>query len=73
MNPSILRLAEAARIAGVCTRTIIRWVQTGRLKPAEITSGGEKRYRLADVERLAQLRAPQNRRTAPVRRTRKRT
>jgi predicted site-specific integrase-resolvase len=43
-EPRIVRLGEAARLAGVCTRTIRRWVARGLLSPAETTAGGERRY-----------------------------
>jgi hypothetical protein len=55
-SPGTLRLGEAARLAGVCTRTIRRWVQAGRLRPAATSASREKRYRRADVERIARLR-----------------
>lgn len=51
-----LRLGQAAALAGVCTRTIRRWVDAGIVQPAEITAAGEKRYRRADILELARLR-----------------
>lgn len=66
-NSSTLRLGEAARLAGVCTRTIRRWVEAGRLRPAATSSSREKRYRRADVERIARLCA--SRRPPPGDRT----
>ncbi len=66
---SNLRLAEAARVAGVCTKTISRWVRAGRLQPAEITPSGEKRYSRADVGRVARLHVKSKDRRASEHRT----
>ena len=43
---------------------IVRWVQAGRLEPAEILGTGEKRYLRADIERLCRLRGRAARRRA---------
>ena len=55
----ILRLGEAAALAGVCTRTIRRWVAKGLLHPVEITAYGERRY---DRDKVIALTRTQERR-----------
>ena len=47
--------AEVADIFRVHTRTVDRWVATGRIDPAAIvrTPGGTRRYRAAAIDRLA--------------------
>ncbi len=44
-----LTLAEAASFLGVSPRTVIRWVNQGRL-PVIWTSRGHRRFRRADIE-----------------------
>ena len=47
-----LRPQEAAAVLGVRAKTVSRWAEEGRL-PAIKTIGGHRRFRRADVERLA--------------------
>lgn len=46
-------IAEAAAAAGVSTETIRRWERAGRIPPAMRTLGGQRRYKRADLVRLA--------------------
>ncbi|QYN36605.1 helix-turn-helix domain-containing protein [Pseudonocardia sp. DSM 110487] len=39
----LLTTTQAARELGVSARSLARWAQEGRLKPALITPGGDKR------------------------------
>ena len=43
----------AALMLGVNPRTIIRWVDDGKLTVARWTDGGHRRFRRSDVERIA--------------------
>ena len=47
-----LRLGEAAKQLGVSTDTLRRWAEAGRLE-VELTPGGQRTVRQADVSRLA--------------------
>lgn len=44
-------IGKAARVAGVSIATLRRWEEQGRLKP-DRTPGGQRRYRVGDVEAL---------------------
>ena len=46
--------SELARALGVSRSTVSRWVREGRIRPAEVTAGGQARFRVEDVR--AQLR-----------------
>lgn len=51
-DSELLSPAEAARLLGVTTKTLGRWVHIGKIT-AVVTPGGHRRYRREDVERLA--------------------
>lgn len=40
---------EAARALGVATSTLARWRRDGLITPAEMTAGGQARYRLSEL------------------------
>ena len=44
-----LGVGDVARLAGVCTKTIRRWDENGRLKPSHRTAGNHRRYSLQVV------------------------
>jgi len=44
--------AETARIFGVTTTTLLRWVRAGRLQAITLPSG-QHRYRREDIAKLA--------------------
>lgn len=46
---------QAAREIGVSAATLTRWVQAGKVRPAETTAGGHHRWVLSDLR--AQVRA----------------
>lgn len=50
----LLKPSEAARAIGVATSTLARWRRDGLIIPAEMTAGGQARYRLSDLR--AQIR-----------------
>lgn len=45
----LVTIGEASKIRGVSLDTLRRWDKAGKLKPAEITEGGHRRYRIADL------------------------
>lgn len=49
--PRLLKPIEVAAMFGVSSKTVKRWVQTGKL-PCIRTPGGHRRYRQSDVEEL---------------------
>jgi DNA-binding transcriptional MerR regulator len=51
-----LRIGEAAREAGVSTRTLRYYQELGLLTPAGTTTGGARRYSDADVARIHRIR-----------------
>ena len=44
-----LSVGDVARLAGVCTKTIRRWDESGRLKASHRTAGNHRRYSLQVV------------------------
>jgi excisionase family DNA binding protein len=52
-NPDdpLLRPRQAARMLGVCPKTVSRWARLGKLE-AERTDGGHHRFRLSTVRRM---------------------
>ena len=50
-NEAGLTSGQAADLLGVDPRTIARWAESGRL-PSSRTTGGHRRYKQADVDRL---------------------
>lgn len=50
----LLKPSEAARAMGVATSTLARWRREGLITPAEMTAGGQARYRLSELR--AQVR-----------------
>ena len=52
IQPARLRIGEAAAQLGVSADTLRRWAEAGRLE-VELTPGGQRTVRQADVTRLA--------------------
>ena len=50
-----LRIGDAAARAGLSTRTLRYYEELGLLMPSSYTAGGERRYGLADLDRLARI------------------
>lgn len=57
----LLRLGEAARVAGVHERTIRRWAATGLLRPIKV--GAESRYEPQDLAIAIELKRPRRAQT----------
>ena len=51
----LLRIGEAARRAGVTTRTLRYYQEVGLLEPSGATPGGNRLYSADDVERLRRI------------------
>jgi DNA-binding transcriptional MerR regulator len=51
-----LTIGEAAAQAGVSTRTLRYYEQRGLMRPGPRSVGGARRYRAADVSRVARIR-----------------
>ncbi|MEI7547371.1 MAG: MerR family transcriptional regulator [Actinomycetota bacterium] len=56
MTESTLSVGDAAKAAGVTTRTLRYYEQLGLLHPTHRTDGGTRRYSLDDVARVARIR-----------------
>jgi DNA-binding transcriptional MerR regulator len=52
----LLRIGEAAELAGVSARTLRYYEELGLLTPTGKTEGGARRYAPADVSRVARIR-----------------
>lgn len=52
MNKQYLRVSEAAKILGVTSQTLRNWEKSGKLVP-ERTPGGQRKYVVAEIQRLA--------------------
>ena len=52
---ALLRIGEAAKRAGVTTRTLRYYQELGLLEPSGATPGGNRLYSEADVERLRRI------------------
>ncbi len=64
----MLRIGEAARLAGVTPATFRRWEAQGLISPVR-TAGGERRYREEDIDRLLSPpddRPPKHSQTTPL-------
>ena len=57
-KPRYVTTGEAAKFIGVSRRTLLRAVERGELRPALKTPGGRLRFRVSDVEVLAEALAP---------------
>ncbi len=55
---ALLTPAKVAAMFNVDSKTVTRWAQTGKLKPAFLTLGGHRRYREADVLKLLHSHGP---------------
>lgn len=55
-----LRIGELAKETGVTPRTLRYWEEVGLLKPAAYRGGGERRYSVAEQERVAHIRELQD-------------
>jgi excisionase family DNA binding protein len=49
MTELLLSSGQAARLLGISSQTIRVWCEQGVIKPYAITSGGHRRFRLADI------------------------
>lgn len=56
-SDTLINSFRAGLILKVSTRTVARWADAGDLPVATMTEGGQRRFRLRDVERLAAKRA----------------
>jgi len=54
-DPTLFRIGEAARRAGVTTRTLRYYQELGLLQPSGSTPGGNRLYTDDDVERLRRI------------------
>ncbi len=52
MNDAKIRIGKAAEILGVTVQTLRNWEKTGKLQPQR-SQGGQRCYRLEDVQRFA--------------------
>ena len=53
--PELVRISEAARILGVCIKTLQNWDQQGKFKPLR-SPGKHRFYRTAELEQLLRQR-----------------
>jgi DNA-binding transcriptional MerR regulator len=51
-----LRIGEAAKVAGLTTRTLRYWEEIGLLKPSGHRQSGERLYTPADMARVGRIR-----------------
>lgn len=49
-SQKLLRIREAANLLGVSVMTLRRWDNSGKLKAIKVSSRGDRRYSLEDVE-----------------------
>jgi predicted site-specific integrase-resolvase len=52
---SIIKASKAAEILGVSRETLNVWTKAGNV-PCFYTLGGHARYRLSDIEKLAEIK-----------------
>ncbi len=57
MSKTVLSVEEAARLAGKSTKTIYRWISTGRMS-ANTDKNGHKKINLAELTRVADINTP---------------
>jgi excisionase family DNA binding protein len=55
----LLTSTQIAKLVGVGRHTITGWVRAGKLRPTQVTLGGQYRFRWSDVEQ--QLREARER------------
>lgn len=58
MDKSLLTLQQASEILNVHPETLRRWDKSGRLTAVKVGERGDRKYRLADVQRLMASIAP---------------
>lgn len=51
LTPILIPIGEVARLAGVTIPTVRNWERAGKLTAAR-TPGGQRRFRLADVQAM---------------------
>jgi DNA-binding transcriptional MerR regulator len=57
-NDQLLRPIRVQKLYGIAPSTLRSWAQAGKIRAAQRTSGGHRRYRESDVRSLlAELRA----------------
>ena len=49
MINKLVRIGEAAKIMGVTPKAMREWDKSGELKPARITKGGTRYYRVSEL------------------------
>lgn len=49
---NLLSVGQVAQLLGVCTKTIRRWCQSGKLQETLRTVGGHRRFSLSSLERF---------------------
>ncbi|MDY3115042.1 MAG: IS607 family transposase [Sutterella sp.] len=49
---NLLSVGQVAKLLGVCTKTIRRWCQSGKLRETLRTVGGHRRFNLSSLERF---------------------
>jgi len=57
MSKTVLSVEEAARLAGKSTKTIYRWISTGRVS-ASVDKNGHKKINLSELGRVVDLKNP---------------
>jgi excisionase family DNA binding protein len=56
-GPDLLTTAQAARLLGISSRTLVRYAEKGYVKPTMVLPSGHRRWDLEDVRRqLRELR-----------------
>ena len=56
LRPGLLRISEAAALAGVSPRTLRYYQELGLLTPTGTTAGGARRYSEGDLGRVLRIR-----------------
>jgi putative resolvase len=60
-----LSIGSAAALLGVCSKTLRRWEQVGKLCPAFRTPGGHRRYHRTGIFTFVSIQSASNRTKAP--------
>lgn len=56
-NTDLVSSGEAALMLRINPRTVVRWAELGVLETVELSPGGHRRFRRAEVETLRDQRA----------------
>lgn len=49
---TLMRIGDAAAYIGVCTKTLRRWHESGKLKPQFIGDGGTRYYTKTQLDKI---------------------